>query len=60
MPRFKITYASRKRFAFFDTQEKRSEIIEAPDLEDAEAKAKIKLGSNYPIDWTVSVEQIEV
>jgi len=58
MPRFRITYASRKRLAFFDTPEKRSEIIEAPDLEDAQAKAKIRLRSNYPIDWTVSVEEI--
>jgi hypothetical protein len=56
LPRFRITYTSRKRI--LHTEEKQSEIIEAPDLEDARAKANIKLGSNYPIDWTVSVEEI--
>jgi hypothetical protein len=56
MPRLRITYTSRKRI--FHTEEKQSEIIEAPDLEDARAKAKIRLGSIYPIDWTVSVEEI--
>jgi len=34
------------------------EIIEAPDLEEAQARAKLKLNSNYPIDWTVSIEEL--
>lgn len=56
MPRFRITFASRKRF--LHAEEKQSEIIEAPNLEDARAKAHIKLESNYPIGWTVSIEEV--
>lgn len=55
MPRFRVTYTSRKRV--FHTEEKRSEIIEAPNLKEAEAIGHTKLG-DYPSDWTVSVEEM--
>lgn len=56
MPKFRVTYTSRKRV--FHTEEKRSETIEAPALKEAEEMASVKLRSTYPVDWTVSVEEI--
>jgi hypothetical protein len=55
LPQFKIIYKSRRRW--LHTEETRSEIIEAPDLSEAETIGRLRLG-NYPRDWTVSVDQI--